>query len=55
MEMNGNGLKWLDMDGNALKFLKGLDMCKIPLRLLWPEKCQEGVTWGFRSQTGTHC
>ena len=23
--------------------------------LLWPEKCQRGVFWGFRSKIGMHC
>ena len=26
-------------------------MCKILMLLLWPDKCQKCLTWGFRSKT----
>ena len=50
--MDGNGLKWLDINGNGFNIL---EMFKFMMLLLWHQKCQGGVTSGFRSKTGMHC
>ena len=51
-----NRWKWLELAGYGWtllnKFLEDLRMCKILMLVLWPEKCQRDVTWGFCSQTG---
>ena len=50
--MKGNGLKWLDIKGNGFNIL---EMVKFMMLLLWHQKCQGGVTLGFRSKTSIHC
>ena len=46
--MDRNGLKWLDINGNGFNIL---EMFKFMMLLLWHQKCQGGVTLGFRCKT----
>ena len=50
--MDENCLNWLNINGNGLTVMK---MCKFLMLLIWHEKCQGGVTWGFCSQNSMHC
>ena len=53
--MDGYGLKWMNIDENGLTILEMPGNLYVSDAAALAQKCQGGVTLGFRSQTAMHC